>query len=200
MCGWKDLAMRGPLAAAAVVAVLTVTGCSGESGGRRAAGPLPAAPTVPTASPTPTSSTAAPLSKEQAAKRYLAIVKPYNLRLERLEQAINRGQPVAMVRTLAGQVAVANQAHMWDLRATVWPVEVRALVRELVAESARAQAYWRRQAARATTRSALIQAVLKAVQHDGSDAAGSSVAGSTWEPTMSGPIPEQPGPGRCRRV
>jgi hypothetical protein len=142
------------LAAAAVVAVLTVTGCSGESGGRRAAGPLPAAPTVPTASPTPTSSTAAPLSKQQAAKRYLAIVKPYNLALERLEQAINRGQPVAMVRTLAGQVAVANQAHMRDLRATVWPVEVRALVRELVAESARAQAYWRRQAARATTRSA----------------------------------------------
>jgi hypothetical protein len=167
----KDLAMRGPLAAATVVAVLAVTGCAGESGGRRAAGPLPAAPTVPSASPTPTSSTAAPLSKEQAAKRYLAIVKPYNLALEQLEQAINRGQPVAMVRTLAGQVAAANQTHMRDLRATVWPLEVRAPVRELLAESARAQAYWR-QAARATTRNALIQAVLKAVQHDGSDAAG----------------------------
>jgi hypothetical protein len=167
----KDLAMRGPLTAAVVAAVLAVTGCSGESGGRRAAGPLPAAPTVPSASPTPTLSTVATLSKEQAAKRYLAIVKPYNLALERLEQAINRGQPVAMVRTLAGQVAAANQAHMRDLRATVWPVEVRAPVRELLAESARAQAYWR-QAARATTRSALIQSVLKAVQHDGSGAAG----------------------------
>jgi hypothetical protein len=163
--------MRGPLTAAAVAAVLAVTGCSGESGGRRAAGPLPAAPTVPSASPTPTSSMAAPLSKEQAAKRYLAIVKPYNLALERLEQAINRGQPMAMVRTLAGQVAAANQAHMRDLRATVWPVEVRAPVRELLAESALAQAYWRH-AARATTRSALIQSVLKAAQHDGSDAAG----------------------------
>jgi hypothetical protein len=163
--------VRGPLAAAAVAAVLAVTGCAGESGGRRAAGPLPASPTVPSASPTPTSSTAAPLSKEQAAKRYLAIVKPYNLALERLEQAINRGQPVAMVRTLAEQVAAANQAHMRDLRATVWPVEVRAPVRALLAESARAQAYWR-QAARATIRSALIQAVLKAVQHDGSDAVG----------------------------
>jgi hypothetical protein len=162
--------MRGPLAAVAVAALLAVTGCSGESGGRRAAGPLPAAPTVPSASPTPTPSTAAPLSKEQAAKRYLAIVKPYNLALERLEQAINRGQPVAMERTLAGQVAAANQAHMRALRATVWPGEVRAPVRELLAESARAQAYWR-QAAQAATRGALIRAVLKAAQHDGSDAA-----------------------------
>jgi hypothetical protein len=163
--------MRAPLAAAAVAALLAVTGCTGEPGGKRVADTLPAPPTVPSASPTPTPSTA-PLSREQAAKRYLAIVKPYNLALERLEQAINTGRPMPTVRTLVGQVASANSAHMRDLRATPWPANVRAPVRELLAESARAQAYWR-QAAQATTHSGLIQAVLKAVQHDGSDAAGS---------------------------
>jgi hypothetical protein len=164
--------MRGSLAAAAVAALLAVTGCAGEPGGKRAADTLPAPPTVPSASPMPTPTTPRPLSQEQAAKRYLAIVKPYNVALERLEQAINTGRPVATVRMLAGKVASANAAHMRDLRATSWPVAVRAPVRELLAESAQAQSYWR-QAAQANTRSGLIQAVLKAVQHDGSDAAGS---------------------------
>jgi len=111
------------------------------------------------------------LSREQAAKRYLAIVKPYNVALERLEQAINTGRRVATVRTLAREVASANGAHMRDLRATPWPKDVRAPVRELLAEAAQAQAYWR-QAAQATTRSGLVQAVLKAAQHDGSEAGG----------------------------
>ncbi len=164
--------MRAPLAAAAVAALLAVTGCAGEPGGKRVADTLPASPTPPSASPAATPSSPAPLSQEQAAKRYLAIVKPYNVALERLEQAINSGRPVATVRTLAGQVASANSAHMRDLRTTLWPANVRAPVRELLAESARAQSYWR-QAAQATTRSGLIQAVLKAVQHDGSEAASS---------------------------
>jgi hypothetical protein len=91
--------------------------------------------------------------------------------VKRLEQAINRGRPLATVRTLAVKVASANAAHMRDLRAVLWPVEVRAPVRDLLAESAQAQVHWR-QAAQATTRSALIQAALKAAQHDGSVAAG----------------------------
>jgi hypothetical protein len=99
-------------------------------------------------------------------------LKPYNVVLERLEQAINTGRPLAAVRTLAAAVASANAAHMRGLRAAAWPVEVRAPVRELLAESARAQSYWR-QAAQATTRTGLIQAVLTAAQHDGSRAAGS---------------------------
>ena len=164
--------MRAPLAAAAVAALLAVTGCAGEPGGKGAADALHGPPTAPSANPAPTPTTPRPLSQEQAAKRYLAIVKPYNVALERLEQAINTGRPMATVRTLTGQVASANAAHMRDLRNTAWPVEVRAPVRELLAESARAQVYWR-QAAQATTRSGLMQAVLTAVQHDGSDAAGS---------------------------
>src|SRR5437867_12286990 len=102
--------MRAPLAAAAFAALLAVAGCSGEPAGQRAADTLTAAPTASSASPAPT--TAGPLSKERAATRYLAIVKPYNVALERLEQAINRGRPLAMVRTLAAGVASANAAHM----------------------------------------------------------------------------------------
>jgi hypothetical protein len=164
--------MRGPLAAAAVAALLVVTGCSGEPSRKPVADTLPAPPTPPSTSPAPTPTTPAPLSQEQAAKRYLAIVRPYNVALERLEQAINTGRPLATVRTLAADVASANAAHMRDLRAAAWPVEVRAPVRELLAESAQAQSYWR-QAAQATTRSGLVQAVLHAARHDGSDAAGS---------------------------
>lgn len=163
--------MRGPMAAAAVAALLALTGCSGEPSGEGVADTLPGPPTAPSASPAPTTTTPRPLSQEQAAKRYLAIVKPYNVALERLEQAINTGRPLATVRTLARQVASANAAHMRDLRTTAWPVEVRAPVRELLAESAQAQVYWR-QAAQATTRSGLMQAMLTAVQYDGSDAAG----------------------------
>lgn len=162
--------MRGSLAAAAVAALLAVTGCAGVPG-KGIADTVPTATTASSAHSTSTLSTPAPLSQEQAARRYLAIVKPYNIALERLEQAINTGRPMATVRTLAAEVASANAAHMRELRATLWPMDVRAPVRELLAESAQAQVHWRR-AAQATTRSGLVQAVLQAVEHDGTQAAG----------------------------
>jgi hypothetical protein len=162
--------VRGCLAAATVAALLAVTGCAGAPG-RGVADTVPGPATAPSTRPTSTPSTPAPLSQEQAATRYLAIVKPYNIALERLEQAINVGRPVATVRALAAEVASANAAHMRELRATLWPVDIRAPVRELLAESAQAQVHWR-QAAQATTRSGLVQAVLQAVEHDGAEAAG----------------------------
>jgi hypothetical protein len=162
--------VRGSLAAAAVAALLAVTGCAGVPG-KGIADTVPTATTASSAHSTSTLSTPAPLSQEQAARRYLAIVKPYNIALERLEQAINTGRPMATVRTLAAEVASANAAHMRELRATLWPMDVRAPVRELLAESAQAQVHWRR-AAQATTRSGLVQAVLQAVEHDGTQAAG----------------------------
>jgi hypothetical protein len=39
-----------------------------------------------------------PLTIKQAARRYLGIVRPYNVALERLEQAINGGQSLAALR------------------------------------------------------------------------------------------------------
>jgi hypothetical protein len=186
--GWatsiERINMRGVLVAVAAATVVAVTGCSGApavENGAASPGPRPAAavsspapvPTIPkprsqkTTSPTPVKS----LSRRQAAIRYLAIVKPYNVALERLEKAINTGRSVTTLRASAAAVASANQAHMRALRNVSWPLAVRASVRELHSESTRAQVYWLR-ASRARSRSELIQAVLSAARHDGTEAAG----------------------------
>jgi hypothetical protein len=134
--------------------------------------PVSVAPTtVATASTAPTHKEAKPLSPKQAAIHYLASVKPYNVALERLESAINTGKPVTVLRGSAAKVAAANAAHVRDLGGTRWPVTVRTPVRQLRAESGKAQVYWQR-AAQAGSRDKVIEAVLKAAQHDGTEAAG----------------------------
>jgi hypothetical protein len=176
--------MRGVLVVIAAATVVAVTGCSGASAVEsEAASPEPR-PATAISSPAPASALPKPqaqkttgptppksLSRRQAAIRYLAIVKPYNVALERLEKAVNTGRPVATLRAPAAAVASANQAHMRALRNVSWPLAVRAPARELHAESARAQVYWL-QASRARSRSELIQAVLSAARHDGTEAAG----------------------------
>jgi len=120
--------------------------------------------------PSTTGPPPAPLSKEQAAERYLAIVEPYNVALEALEQVVNGGQPVEALRTQAESVAVENDRHVQELKATAWPADVRPAVDELVAESEQAQIYWL-QAAQAQTREAVIAAAVSASEHDGGAAA-----------------------------
>lgn len=112
-----------------------------------------------------------PLSTEAAAERYLAIVEPYNVALEALEQGVNGGQAVETLQAQAAGVAAANDAHRLELEATVWPAEVQPAVDELVAASVQAQTYWA-EASQAPTRDALIAAVLAAGEHDGGEAAG----------------------------
>lgn len=115
-------------------------------------------------------STQAVLSTEQAAARYLAIVEPYNRALERLEQAVNAGQPLSTLNALAAETATANERHLRELESTRWPPEVDAAVARLVDDSKQAQRYWHR-AQRADTRQQLIDAVISAAEHDGGQAA-----------------------------
>ena len=122
------------------------------------------------AAPSTTSPPPAPLSKEQAAERYLAIVEPYNVSLEALEQAVNGGKPVDALRTQAASVAEANDTHVRALEATAWPADVQPAVDELVTASEQAQIYWL-QAAQAQTREALVAAAVAAGEHDGGAAA-----------------------------
>jgi hypothetical protein len=122
--------------------------------------------TVTTAAPTTTAPPPAPLSREDAAARYLAIVEPYNVALEALEQGVNGGQPVETLRAQAAAVAAANETHMQQLQATLWPADVQPAVDALVAASQQAQAFWL-QAAEAPTHEALIAAVVSAGEHDG---------------------------------
>ena len=120
--------------------------------------------------PSTTSPAPALLSKEQAAERYLAIVEPYNVALEALEQAVNGPQSVDALRTQAASVAAANDTHVQELKAAAWPADVQPAVDELVAESEQAQTYWL-QASEAPTREAAIAAAVSAGEHDGGAAA-----------------------------
>jgi hypothetical protein len=155
----------------AVALLLTVTGCATDTG---------ASPTTSTATQTssttatsaaPTTETPAALTKDEAAKRYLTIVKPYNVALERLEKAINAGQPLAKLRAEAQATATANATQIRELTAVAWPADVGPAMTGLVAESTKAQQYWQ-QAAQAKTREDLIKAVQAAAKHSGAKHAG----------------------------
>ena len=127
---------------------------------------------IPTTTPSPTPKpSASPLSREQARARYLQIVAPYNRSLERLEVEFNAGKPASRLRILAASVSESNATQISALRTTRWPVNLRAPIRDLIAESNAAQQYWRRSAV-ARTRQELGEAVVAAGRHDGSEPAG----------------------------
>jgi hypothetical protein len=144
--------------------------CSAGSGSDGVDTAAPSTSVTVEPAPSTTSPPPAPLSKDQAAERYLAIVEPYNVALEALEQAINGGQPVESLQTQAAAVAAANDTHVQELRATAWPTDVQPAVDDLVAASEQAQTYWL-QGSQAPTRDALIAAAVAAGEHDGGTAA-----------------------------
>ncbi|HEV8558271.1 MAG TPA: hypothetical protein VGR06_18010 [Actinophytocola sp.] len=143
-------------------ALLTLAGCATAT----TTTPVAAPPAATTSTTPATTTTPPPLSKPDAAQRYLAIVKPYNVALERLETAINSGQPVATLRTRASELAAANQEQINQLQTTLWPTEIRAPMAELIAESGKSQPLLL-QAAQAKTRPQLVQAVVDGLKHDG---------------------------------
>jgi hypothetical protein len=157
--------MRQLLAAVVMVVLVAISGCSSQA-------EVPAAPAAPAENAVAPPTTAKPkaLSRAAAAKRYLEIVRPYNLALEGLEQAFNAGESIVRLRPLAERVAGSNAAQMRQLRATAWPSAVRAPMKRLLAESAAAQPYWR-QAAEAGSREELARSVVAADRHNGTDVA-----------------------------
>ncbi|WP_285744800.1 hypothetical protein [Lentzea sp. NBRC 105346] len=146
-------------AAAIALSACTATVTSGE----------PPVATIAQPSVT-TTTTTPPLSKEAAAKHYLAIVKPYNEALERLEQAINNGKPIDVQRGAATETLQANEEQIRQLKAALWPEDIRTAVDELVAESGKAQEFWRK-ASEAQTRDQVVEQVRAALKHDGTAAA-----------------------------
>lgn len=146
-------------------AIALLAGCASDATQTTTTSAATATTTVKSTSTTP-----ATLSLEQAARRYLKIVRPYNEALEDLEQAVNSGRSLDTLTALADAIAGANEAQVEQLKVTAWPADVVKPVDELVAESEQAQRFWER-AARASTRDALIEAVLAAGKHDGTAAA-----------------------------
>jgi hypothetical protein len=155
----------------ASTAVLVIGAACSDSGGSDAVASASTSSTTLDVPPEPSTTVPPPpLSTEAAAERYLAIVEPYNVALEALEQGVNGGQAVETLQAQAAGVAGANDTHRLELEATVWPAEVQPAVDELVAASVQAQAHWLA-ASQAPTRDTLITAVLAAGEHDGGAAA-----------------------------
>lgn len=156
--------MRPVLMIVATAALLAACTPSAEQDAARPPASVPSSASPPTSSSQPTTTTRPALSKAQAARRYLQIVKPYNVALETLEKAANAGQPMSRLRQLAETARKATTTEMRALRATRWPSVVRAAARELATEIDASLADWRR-ASRAQTLEDLIKAVSAATDH-----------------------------------
>ncbi|SCG47578.1 hypothetical protein GA0070609_1946 [Micromonospora echinaurantiaca] len=115
--------------------------------------------------------TPAALTPEEAKRRYLAIVEPYNTALEKLETAANAGKPWRTVRKLAAEVARTNATHAAALRETTWPAAARAPMAALLAENDVALRHWRR-AGEAADAEALMREIRAAAAHSGAEEAG----------------------------
>jgi ABC-type glycerol-3-phosphate transport system substrate-binding protein len=153
------------LGAGLAAAIALLAGCASSSTDTTTTSAATATTTVK-----PTSTTPATLSLERAARRYLEIVRPYNEALEDLERAVNSGEPLDTLTALAEATAAANGAQIKQLKVTPWPADVQTPVDGLIDESKQAQRYWE-QAAQASTRDGLIEAIVAAGEHDGTAAA-----------------------------
>lgn len=160
------------------LALLLVTGCASIADSTPEPGaatpqatessPAPTPPTPEPASPSP--SEAARLGTEEAAVRYLEIVRPYNEALEALETAINTGQPVDVQQEQAAATVTALHTEITELRNVRWPAEVEPHVLALADAGDEAVPSWETAAA-ATTSETMITAVLAALEHDDQAAA-----------------------------
>lgn len=147
--------------------LLLASGCASAVDGASE----PAAPTPQTSGPASASpSEAARLGAEEAAVRYLEIVRPYNETLEALETAINTGQPLDVQREQAAATLTALRAEIKALRAARWPAKVEPHALSLADAGERAVPSWEAATA-ATTSENMVTAVLAALEHDDQAAA-----------------------------
>src|SRR5262245_42069228 len=133
--------MRARWTTACLAGLALGAACSGSGGTAASSGGSgpSTAPSEQAPATTTTTTPPPPLSRKQAAERYLAIVEPYDIALEALEQAVNGGREVGALQAQAAAVATANANHIAELQATVWPADVQPAVDELVAASETAQ-------------------------------------------------------------
>ncbi|MFI5834977.1 hypothetical protein ACIA5A_15030 [Micromonospora sp. NPDC051300] len=147
--------MRPRLAPPALVLVLLLAGCGGET--EQVALPPPASATP---------STVAPLTVKEARGRYLSVVAAYDIARDELAEAEEAGRPWRSVRERAAAVAAADTACAEELRAVRWPTAVRAPIAALLAEHEVALRHWKL-AAGAGSAAELRREIRAAAAHDG---------------------------------
>ncbi|MEU8224396.1 hypothetical protein [Kribbella sp. NPDC048915] len=101
-------------------------------------GPPSSAPSAPVvrASAPPALTVAA------AGAKYLQITRPYNVALERFEQAANENMSLTTLQNRAKAVAAANLAEYTALRSVVWPAKVSTQMRALAKADLAARPHW----------------------------------------------------------
>jgi hypothetical protein len=149
--------------------LLLVGGCAAVGDGETRASAPTSSPSVAAVS-SPSPSEAPRLTAEEAAVRYLEVVRPYNEALEALETAINTGQPVDVQKEHAMATVAALRAEIEALRGTRWPADVEPHAVSLAAASEKAVPSWEAAAAAATSDD-VVAAVLAAMEHDDQAAA-----------------------------
>ena len=155
--------------------LLLASGCASTAdSAAEPAAPAPRTSAPASASPSETVGTApsepARLGGEEAAVRYLEIVRPYNEALEALETAINTGQPVEAQQEQAAATLTELRAEIKALRGERWPAKVEPHARSLADAGEQAVPSWEAAVAAATAED-MVAAVLAALEHDDQAAA-----------------------------
>ncbi|MBE1877318.1 hypothetical protein [Myceligenerans pegani] len=117
-------------AAVALVAALSLTGCSMPSTGPGGAdaGTVEAPPE--------------PLGTEAAGEQFLQIVAPYDGVRDQFEEAVDSEAPLEQQTGLAAAVAAALRAEAEGLHRSAWPDEVAADAHALAATIQEAAGHW----------------------------------------------------------
>lgn len=163
-------------ALAAAVAVIAIAGCS--AGGTPAPAPTATVTvTAPAAASPSASTTAKTLTREQAAKRYRKIIKPFNRASENCWKAakpLEEGGWYESDRALMGKVRrackalpAANKKLVEQLQGTAWPADAENDMGDVIA-LAQAEQFAFRQMAKAQTPDDWYEAMENLPADDGS--------------------------------
>lgn len=137
-------------AASVLLAAAMLTGCAAdESDDGHGTANHPAAVASPSAEPAEQSEPAR-LTRKQAARKYLKIVRPYNEALERWEIAVNDGS-LDVAADAAEDAASALEKEVTALRETPWPPKVERHAAALADAGEKRSVIWREELAEAET-------------------------------------------------
>lgn len=152
-----------------LLAAVLLAGCAAdEPADGQGRANQPAAAASPSAEPAEPAEPAH-LTREEAARRYLKIVRPYNKALERWETAVNSGSMDAAADA-ADDAATALEKEVAALRKTPWPPKVERQAAALADACAKRSVVWREEMAAAETVDdvyAALDALAQAADDDG---------------------------------
>ncbi|MFF7676635.1 hypothetical protein [Actinacidiphila glaucinigra] len=135
-------------AALVLVAVGSVSACSGDGAAR----PVAASPKPVSSAPSAAVSPAADrlLTRKEGAKKYLELVTPYNDELDKCTKIVNRlwesqsstPDDFPKVRSACADMGKLNRKFADDLGKVKWPAEAQADIRTLIDEHRADQLAW----------------------------------------------------------